>query len=65
MYKTYVSNIEPIALFHSMPCTSEAINEDNKQIIEVGKEKVNEEFKNCLELLQPVSLFPSFQRQTH
>lgn len=42
-----VSTVELITLFHSIPCTSEAMNEDNERVIEVGKERVDEELKNC------------------
>jgi len=57
--ETSVSNVEPIPLFHSIQCSFEEINEDNERVIEVGKERDDEELKNCLEPLQPVSLFPS------
>jgi len=50
-----VSNVEPIALFHSIPCTSEVINEDNERVIEVQKERVGEEFKNHNYIIKKIS----------
>lgn len=40
--ETPVSNVEPIALFHSIQCSFEEINEDNERVIEVGKERDDE-----------------------